>query len=156
MKGSYWVTEKFNFKCSQQEICSKYFIYVGLCRLCTDVRSSRLWISLSCYLWRFLTWISSKLHKERGWEVTERERGNGEERFLGFFKIKNVAMSLKVCLLIFSWHKCTFSPYILAFFHFSPYILILPLLVPEPINVCYFHHFRQSTDGNSWSGSRRN
>ena len=27
--------------------------------------------------------------------------------------------------------KCTFSPYILTFFHFSPYILIFPLLVPD-------------------------
>ena len=30
--------------------------------------------------------------------------------------------------------KCTFSPYILNFFHFSLYILFLPLLVPKPIN----------------------
>ena len=30
--------------------------------------------------------------------------------------------------------KCTFSLYILIFFHFSPYILFLPLLVPKPIN----------------------
>ena len=50
---------------------------------------------------------------------------------------------------IFSWHKCIFSPYILTFFHFGPYILILPLLVPKPINACYFRPFRQSTDGNS-------
>ena len=101
MKGSYWVTEKFNFKRSQQEICSRYCIYMGLCRLCTDVRNSHLQISLSCYLRRFLTWISSKLHRER--MRGNEERGvKGEERFLGFFKIKNVAMSLKVCLLIFS------------------------------------------------------
>ena len=45
--------------------------------------------------------------------------------------------------------KCTFSSYILAFFHFGSYILILPLLVPKPINTCYFHPFRQSTDENS-------
>ena len=56
----------------------------------------------------------------------------------------------------FFWRKCTFSPYILAFFHFSPYILILPLLVSKPINACYFRPFCQSTDGNSWGGSRRN
>ena len=48
-----------------------------------------------------------------------------------------------------SRHKCTFSSYILTFFHFGPYILILPLLVPKPINACYFRHFRQSTNGNS-------
>ena len=48
-----------------------------------------------------------------------------------------------------SRHKCTFSSYILTFFHFGPYILILPLLVPKPINTCYFCPFRQSTDGNS-------
>ena len=46
---------------------------------------------------------------------------------------------------IFLRHKCTFSPYILAFFYFGPYILILSLLVPKPINVCYFHLFCQST-----------
>ena len=33
--------------------------------------------------------------------------------------------------------KCTFSPYILTFFHFSLYILFLPLLVPKPINAGY-------------------
>ena len=71
LKGSYWVTEKFNFKCSQQEICSKYCIYVRLYRLCIDVQNSRLRISLPCCLWRFLTWISTKLHRER-------MRGNGE------------------------------------------------------------------------------
>ena len=31
-------------------------------------------------------------------------------------------------------HKYTFNPYILTFFHFSLYILFLPLLVPKPIN----------------------
>ena len=46
-------------------------------------------------------------------------------------------------------HKYIFSPYILTFFHFSLYILFLPLLVPKPINACYFCYFRQSTDGNS-------
>ena len=30
--------------------------------------------------------------------------------------------------------KCTFSPYILTFFHFSPYTLFFPFLVPKPIN----------------------
>ena len=29
------------------------------------------------------------------------------------------------------WGNCTFSPYILTFFHFSPYILFFPLLVPK-------------------------
>ena len=32
------------------------------------------------------------------------------------------------------WRKSTFSLYILTFFHFSPYILFLPLLVPKSIN----------------------
>ena len=32
------------------------------------------------------------------------------------------------------WPKCTFSPSILTFFHFSPYILFLSFLVPKPIN----------------------
>ena len=38
----------------------------------------------------------------------------------------------------YSRRKCTFNPYILTFFHFGPYILILPLLVPKPINAYYF------------------
>ena len=63
------------------------------------------------------------------------------------YKFKNI--NLFMC-------KYTFSPYILTFFHFGPYILILPLLVPKPINACYFRHFRQSTDGNSWGGSQSN
>ena len=37
--------------------------------------------------------------------------------------------------------KCTFSPYILIFFHFSLYILFFPLLVPKLINTCYFRPF---------------
>ena len=48
-----------------------------------------------------------------------------------------------------NWRKCIFSPYILAFFLFSPYILFLPLLVPKPINAFHFRPFRQSTVGNS-------
>ena len=46
-------------------------------------------------------------------------------------------------------HKCTFNPYILAFFHFDPYISISQLLVPNPINACYFSHFCQSVNGNN-------
>ena len=33
--------------------------------------------------------------------------------------------------------KCTFNLYILTFFHFSPYILFLPLLVPKSIYAFY-------------------
>ena len=46
--------------------------------------------------------------------------------------------------------KCIFSSYILVFFHFGPYNFTFPLLVPKPINACYFRLFRQSTDGNIW------
>ena len=38
--------------------------------------------------------------------------------------------------------KCIFSLHILAFFHFSPYILILPLLVPKLINAFHFGPLR--------------
>ena len=31
-------------------------------------------------------------------------------------------------------------------FYFGPYISILPLLVPNLINACYFSHFRHSTN----------
>ena len=30
--------------------------------------------------------------------------------------------------------KCTFSSYILTFFHFNAYVLFLSFLVPKPIN----------------------
>ena len=46
-----------------------------------------------------------------------------------------------VCMYVYK-RKCTFSPYILAFFHFSPYIFILLFLVPKPINALHLspHH----------------
>ena len=53
-------------------------------------------------------------------------------------------------------HKCTFSPYILTFFHFSPYIFILPLLVPKPINGWHLSPCRQPINGKSICGWRRN
>ena len=37
-------------------------------------------------------------------------------------------------------------------FYFGPYISNLPILVPNPINACYFSPFRQPTDGNGWHG----
>ena len=36
--------------------------------------------------------------------------------------------------MLILWRKYTFSSYILTFFHFSPYILFLPLLIPKSIN----------------------
>ena len=42
-----------------------------------------------------------------------------------------------------------FVPTFWGHFYFDPYISILPLLVPNPINACYFNHFRQPTDENS-------
>ena len=48
-------------------------------------------------------------------------------------------------------HKCTFNPYILAFFHFGSYISISPVLVLNPINACYFSYFCQSVNGNNWA-----
>ena len=35
--------------------------------------------------------------------------------------------TIKILIIIIFLHKCTFSPYILTFFHFGLYILILPL-----------------------------
>ena len=51
--------------------------------------------------------------------------------------------------------KCIFNPYILHFFHFSPYILFLPLLVSKPINAWHLGHFRHSTNCKSWRGKQR-
>ena len=47
----------------------------------------------------------------------------------------------KIIAIEESRHKCTFSPYILTFFHFSSYILILPFLVPKSINAFHFSPF---------------
>ena len=42
-----------------------------------------------------------------------------------------------------------FIPTFWGHFYFGPYISILPLLVPNPINAYYFSPFRQPIDGNS-------
>ena len=39
--------------------------------------------------------------------------------------------------------------YLVPTFLFGPYISILPLLVHNPINACYFSPLRQPTDENS-------
>ena len=51
----------------------------------------------------------------------------------------SLSMNLNSFIQIFSLSQCecTFSPYILAFFHFGPYIFISSLLVPKSINACY-------------------
>ena len=54
--------------------------------------------------------------------------------------------------ILFWLCKYTFSPYILAFFHFGPYIFILPLLVPKPINVWHLSPYRHPTNWKSWCG----
>ena len=52
-----------------------------------------------------------------------------------------LVICMYVCMYVYK-RKCTFSPYILAFFHFSPYIFILLFLVPKPINALHLspHH----------------
>ena len=45
-----------------------------------------------------------------------------------------------------------FVPTFWGCLYFGPYISILPILVPNPINICYFSPFRQLTDGNDWRG----
>ena len=54
--------------------------------------------------------------------------------------------SVNVFLVFIFW---LFFILVLTFYFFS-------LLVPKPINACYFRPFHQSTDGNSWGGNRRN
>ena len=51
-----------------------------------------------------------------------------------------------ILVFINIWRKCTFSPYILTFFHFGPYIFILPLLVPKPINAWHLSPYRHPTN----------
>ena len=74
-----------------------------------------------------------------------------------FMKLQQVWLEpIFICVYTYIWRKCTFSPYILTFFHFNLYILFLPLLVPKSINICYFRHFRELIDGNNWGGSQKN
>ena len=55
------------------------------------------------------------------------------------------------CILRFR-RKCTFSPYILIFFHFGPYIFILQLLVPKPINAWHLSPYCHPTNRKYWCG----
>ena len=47
-----------------------------------------------------------------------------------------------------------FVPTFWGHFYFGLYISILPLLVPNPINACYFSLFRHSTNRKSQRGKR--
>ena len=51
-----------------------------------------------------------------------------------------------------SRRKCIFSPYILAFFYFGPYIFILPLLIPKPINAWHLSPYHHPINRTSWRG----
>ena len=82
--------------------------------------------------------------QSRGGEKRARREGERERE-----KLFNEKKSPIKQTIVFLRCKCTFNSYILSFFHFGPYILILPFLVHKPINACYFRHFRQSTDKNS-------
>ena len=55
-----------------------------------------------------------------------------------------------------SRRKCIFSPYILTFFHFGPYIFISPLLVPKPINMWHLSPCRKLTNRKSIRGWWKN
>ena len=68
--------------------------------------------------------------------------------------IRETALGLGLGFVIFFWRKRSFRPYILGLFLFGPYISILPLLVPNPINACYFSLLRHSTNRKSWRDKR--
>ena len=53
-------------------------------------------------------------------------------------------------LSIYITKNVFFVPTSWGHFYFGLYISILPLLVFKPINTCYFSHFHQTTNGNSW------
>ena len=94
--------EELKLEIVSRLLYSRYCIYVGLCRLCTAVRNSRLQISLSCCFWRFLTWISSKLHKERMRGNGERESGKQRGDIFGIFLNKKCCHVIKSMLTHFS------------------------------------------------------
>ena len=52
------------------------------------------------------------------------------------------------------WRKYTFNFYVLTFFHFGPYIFILPLLIPKPINAWHLSPYRHPINRKSWRGWR--
>ena len=56
--------------------------------------------------------------------------------------------------LLISIKKCIFNPYILTFFHFDPYIFILRLLVPKPINAWYLSPYCYPSNRKCWHGRR--
>ena len=58
-----------------------------------------------------------------------------------------------ICMYVYK-DKCTFSPYILAFFHFSPYIFILPFLVHKLINALHLSPYHHPTNRKRWHGWR--
>ena len=47
-----------------------------------------------------------------------------------------------------------FIPIFWGHFYFGPYISVLLLLVPNPINACYFSLLRHSTNRKSWRDKR--
>ena len=73
--------------------------------------------------------------------------------FFFFFLIKFVWVCysqflLAIIVLFIKGVNALFVPTFRGRFYFGPYISILPILVPNPINACYFSPFRQPTDGN--------
>ena len=64
-----------------------------------------------------------------------------------------IYICMYVCMYVYK-RKCTFSPYILVFFHFSPYIFILPFLVPKLINVLHLSPYHHPTNRKRWRGWR--
>ena len=72
------------------------------------------------------------LSKEKAMEIEVREGIKEIRKQNGKWKI--IKDNKHILIFIF-WRKYTFSPYILTFFHFGPYILILPLLVLKSIKL---------------------
>ena len=65
-----------------------------------------------------------------------------------FSKIKNKTLLLLELRVNYNGVNALFVPTFRGRFYFGPYIYILPILVPNPINAYYFSLFRQPTDGN--------
>ena len=83
IKGSYWVIEKFNFKCSQQEIYSKYCIYEGCALMYETLACGSPCLAISE---DFLHGFHRKLHKERMRGNRERKGQTDRRDFWDFFK----------------------------------------------------------------------
>ena len=82
--------------------------------------------------------------------------GKNEYSFLSIFLKSQIFIFSEIVRNLYEWNligiNALFVPTFRGHFYFGPYIYILPILIHNPINACYFSPFRQPTDENDWRG----